>query len=257
MWFATGLLLDAAKTQGRLGGGPLSWGLIFSPDLARRFADCGVATPDDRDDMFMAAWRYMGLNPARLNAVDIKRASDILQRLRTGARAFSSPDIDGALANGSVCVSVGAPIDAARAMERAKQGGSPATIRFVLPREGAPMSIDAFAIPKDAPHPDDAYALLDFLLRPDVATRDARATGLSSGEDGGDEQAFKGFAPEAAIDPTLQMLVDKEWQTIKGGEVGATRAKANPHIEKANPHIRTVEPKGKAKAKRASHATAQ
>ncbi len=101
----------------------------------------------------MAAWRYMGVNPARLGAVEVKRASELLQRLKTGARGFSSPDIDGALANGSVCVSVGAQIDAVRAMERAKQGGAPATIRFVLPKEGAPMSIDACAIPNDAPHP--------------------------------------------------------------------------------------------------------
>jgi putrescine transport system substrate-binding protein len=250
MWFATGLLLDATKTQTRVGAGPLSWGLIFSPELVGRFADCGVATPDDRDNMFMAVWRFMGVNPQRLNAVEVKRASDLLQRLRTSARAFSSPDIDGALANGSVCMSVGAPVDAARAMERAKQGGAPATIRFVLPREGAPMSIDAFAIPKDAPHLDDAYSLLDYLLRPDVAARNAHATGLSSGEDGGDEEAFKGFAPEAAIDPAMQTLVDKEWQTIKAaGEVSAKSA------EKANPHIKTVEPRGKARVKHAARAT--
>jgi putrescine transport system substrate-binding protein len=252
MWFATGLLLDAAKAQGRLAAGPLSWGLIFSPEIAGRFAGCGVATPDDRDNMFMAVWRYMGVNPQRLNAVEVKRASEVLQRLRTSARAFASPDIDGALANGSVCVSVGAPVDAARAMERAKQGGASATIRFALPREGAPMSIDAFAIPQDAPHLDDAYSLLYYLLRPDAAARDARATGLSSGEDGGDEETFKGLAPEAAIDPALQTLVDKEWQTIKAA--GETSAKGGG---KANPHIKTVEPHGKTKAKHAVRATAR
>lgn len=245
MWLATGLLLDESKIQARLGAGPVSWGLIFSPDLARRFADCGVATPDDRDNMFMAAWRYMGVNPARLNAVEVKRAADILMRLKMGARAFSSPDIDGALANGSACVSVGAEIDAKRAMERAKQSGHAIAVRFVIPREGAPMSIDSFAIPKDAPHPDDAYALLDFLLRPDIAARNARATGVSSGEDGGDEEEFKRLSPEGAISPALEALVDQEWTRIKGGEKEGTSGK------KTNPHILTIEPRGGGKAKRA------
>ena len=246
MWLATGLLLDESKIQARLGAGPVSWGLIFSPDLARRFADCGVATPDDRDNMFMAAWRYMGVNPARLNAVEVKRAADILIRLKMGARAFSSPDIDGALANGSACISVGAEIDAKRAMERAKQSGHAIAVRFVIPREGAPMSIDSFAIPKDAPHPEDAYALLDFLLRPDIAARNARATGVSSGEDGGDEEEFKRLSPEGAIDPALEPLVEKEWLRIKGGEQEGANGK------KTNPHIRTVEPHGGGKAKRAA-----
>ncbi|HLJ72904.1 MAG TPA: extracellular solute-binding protein [Roseiarcus sp.] len=245
MWLVTGLLLDESKIQARLGAGPVSWGLIFSPDLARRFADCGVATPNDRDNMFMAAWRYMGVNPARLNALEIKRAAEILIRLKMGARAFSSPDIDGALANGSACVSVGAEIDARRAMERAKQSGQPISVRFVIPREGAPMSIDSFAIPKDAPHPDDAYALLDFLLRPDIAARNARATGVASGDDGGDEEAFKRLSPEGAISPALEALVDQEWTRIKGGEKEGASGK------KANPHILTIEPRGGGKAKRA------
>ena len=29
------------------------------------------------------------------------------------------------------------------------------------------MSLDTIAIPKDAPHPDEAYVFIDFLLRPD------------------------------------------------------------------------------------------
>ena len=251
MWLATGLLLDVGKTQLRLGAGPISWGLIFSPDLARRFADCGVATPDDRDNMFMAVWRYMGVNLTRLSPLDIKRAGDILMRIKTGARAFSAPDIDGALSNGSACVSVGAEVDAGRAMERAKQSGATSAIRFVIPKEGAPMSIDAFAVPKDAPHLDDAYALLDFLLRPDIAERNARATGVRSGEDGGDEGTFKGLSPEAAIDPALTPLVEKEWQRIKAGEISGANGQA------VNPHIHTVEPHGAAKTKRASRVAPQ
>ena len=215
MWFATGLLLDTGKTQARIGAGPLSWGLIFSPDLMRRFADCGVATPDDRDDLFTAAWRYLGVNPARLGSVEIKRASDLLIRVKAGARAFSAPDIVGALANGSACISMGREADARRAMERATQSGQSMTVRFVLPREGGPMSIDVFAIPKDAPHLNDAYALLDFLLRPDVAARNARATGVSSGEDGGAEDDFKRLSPVAALEPALAALVETEWTRVK------------------------------------------
>jgi putrescine transport system substrate-binding protein len=218
MWFATGLLLDTEKTQARIGAGAVSWGVIFSPNVARRFADCGVATPNDRDDMFMAVWRYLGLNPARLGPVEMKRAGDTLLRLKAGARAFSAPDVVGALANGSACVSVGGLADARRAMERAKQGGQKTSIRFVIPKEGAPMSIDAFAIPKNAPHVEDAYALLDFLLRHDIAARNARVTGVSSGEDGGSEEDFKRLSPAAAVEPAVAAQIEKEWTRVKSAK---------------------------------------
>ena len=218
MWFATGLLVDADKAKLRLGAAPLSWGAIFSPDLARRFADCGLATPDDRDNLFMAAFRFMGANPARLTPVDIHRAGDLLLRVKIGARAFLAPDEVGALANGSVCLAIGRESDAQLAMARAKQEGLDLTARFVVPKEGAPMSLDAFAIPRDAPHSADAYALLDFLLSPDISARNAKTTGASSGDQAGDEDLLKRLWPSAALDPTQIALVEKEWARVKAAK---------------------------------------
>src|ERR1700722_7788331 len=172
------------------------------------------ATPNGRDDLFMAAWRFMNANPGRLTAIDVKRASELLLRVKTRVRAFGVRDYVGALANGSACLSVGRADDAALAIARAKQGGRNVDIRFVAPREGAPMSFDAFAIPRDAPHLAESYALLDFLLRPDIAARDARATGLSSGEDAGAEDILKRLFPTGAVDAALAPLIEKEWARV-------------------------------------------
>jgi putrescine transport system substrate-binding protein len=218
MWFATGLVFDADKIRGRLPAGPTSWGVIFSAEISRRFADCGVATPDDRDDLFMAAWRYLGVAPARVGGVEIKHAGDLLLRLKSSARGFATPDIVGALANGSVCLSMGRATDAEAATQRAKQSGLAAHFDFAIPREGAPMSLDALAIPKEATHLADAYALLDFLLRPDMAARDAKATGFASGDDGGEEEALKRLFPSGALEPTIAGLVEKEWARVRAAK---------------------------------------
>jgi putrescine transport system substrate-binding protein len=218
MWFASGLLYDAEMAPKRLGAAPNSWGVIFTPALARRLSDCGIATPDGRDDLFMAAWRFLGANLAKLNALDVKRAADLLIRVKMGARAFGVRDYVGALANGSVCLSIGRMDDAAHAITRAKQGDRKADIGFVVPKEGAPMSLDAFAIPKDAPHLAESYALLDFLLLPDVAARNAHATGLSSGEDSGGEDVLKRLFPTGAVDPGLSPVIEKEWARVKAAK---------------------------------------
>ncbi len=64
-WFATGLLYDAEKAAKRLGGPPVSWASLFAPAEARKIADCGIVLPDARDALFVAAWRTLGVNPAR------------------------------------------------------------------------------------------------------------------------------------------------------------------------------------------------
>ena len=218
MWFASGLLFDAGVAPKRLGSAPGSWSAIFTPEQARRLADCGIATPDSRDDLFMAAWRFLGVNPARLAAPDVKRAADLLIRVKASARAFAVADPVGALANGSVCLSLGRMSDAALATARADQQAREADIRFVVPKEGAPMSLDALAIPKGAPHPTQSYALFDFLLRPEIAARNARATGLFSGEDAGDEETLKRLFPTGAVDATLAPLIEKEWARVRAAK---------------------------------------
>jgi putrescine transport system substrate-binding protein len=218
MWFATGLVYDAALAPRRLGSAPASWSAIFAPEQARRLADCGIATTDGRDDLFMAAWRFLGVNPARLVALDVKRAADLLIRVKASARAFAVADYVGALANGSVCLSLGRMSDAALAMARAGQQARDADIRFVVPKEGAPMSLDALAIPKGAPHLAESYALLDFLLRPEIAASNARATGLFSGEDAADEETLKRLFPTGAVDAGLTPLIEKEWARVRAAK---------------------------------------
>ena len=80
------------------------------------------------------------------------------------------------------------------------------------------MSLDAFAIPRDAPHSADAYALLDFLLNPDISARNAKTTGASSGDQAGDEDLLKRLWPSAALDPTQIALVEKEWARVKAAK---------------------------------------
>lgn len=214
-WFATGLLYDAEKAAKRLGGPPVSWASLFVPNETRKMASCGIVLPDARDALFIAAWRTLGVNPARPSAGDIKNAVVLLGRARLAARAFPPPDVVGALASGAACLSVGDAGEAEAASARSREAGAPLSIRFVWPREGGALSIDAFAIPRDAPHPDEAYELLDFLLRPDIAERDARAAHLVNAQAAGQDAILKFAWPEGAYDPRLASVLQTEWTHLR------------------------------------------
>ena len=43
------------------------------------------------------------------------------------------------------------------------------------------MWFDNFAIPKDAPHPDEALAFINFMMRPEVAARNSNYVHYANG----------------------------------------------------------------------------
>ncbi len=80
-------------------------------------------------------------------------------------------------------------------------------IAFVLGREGGEIWSDYYAIPKGAPHRDAAYALIDFLLDPEVNAREVLAHGYPVA----DSRTNALLPPEILEDPILypaQELLD-------------------------------------------------
>src|SRR5208282_5845741 len=134
-----------------------------------KMSDCGVLWPDARDALFLAAWRVMNIDPARATLANVKAAAALLARARPAIRALGVRDIVGPLASGTDCLSAGTAGEADAAVARSREGGSPVPIRFASAKEGGALFLDSFAIPRDAAQPDQAYALLDFLLRPENA----------------------------------------------------------------------------------------
>ena len=55
------------------------------------------------------------------------------------------------------------------------------TVAYVIPKEGSQVWFDSFTIPKDAPHPAEAHAFIDYLLRPEVAAKNSNFVGYANG----------------------------------------------------------------------------
>jgi len=245
-WSPTGLIYDAAKVPRLLGFTPYSWSVALAPAVAGRLAGCGVALPDARDEMFIAAWRMMGVFPERANERTVKAAADVIIRARAAVRLPISRDPLAAISGGAVCLTFGGPAQAEIASRRSREGGAGFDIRFAEPREGGPVSIDALAEPREAPHPKEAAALMDYLLRPTVLAEAAAAAGMTSAEDAGKEN-FRGLWPVGVYNPALVPLIEKEWARAKGPEKkpkAEANAKAKPQ---AKPAAKAVKKKAKKK----------
>jgi spermidine/putrescine transport system substrate-binding protein len=72
-------------------------------------------------------------------------------------------------------------------------------IEYVVAKEGGEIWSDFYAVPKGAPHRDAAYALINFLLDPQVNAREA----LFHGYPVADARVNAILPPEVATDPIL------------------------------------------------------
>ncbi len=235
MWFTTGIAFNVDKAKQRMGGKPIdSWDTVFKPENLRKFADCGVYMLDSPEDVFTSELKYLGVNPDSKNPADIKRAADALMRVKPFVKKFHSSEYINALANGDICLAVGWAGDTFQARARAKEAGNGVDIDYVVPKEGALMSLDNLAIPKDAPHVAEAYAFIDFLLRPEIAARNTAATNFANGVIASKplidkeildnpsiyprEDGLKNLFVVSPYDQATQKIVTREWTRVKTGK---------------------------------------
>jgi putrescine transport system substrate-binding protein len=171
-WGTTVVGYDARRILERLPGAPLdSLALALDPAIVARFADCGFAVVDSPVDVLGVVLLWLGRDPNSERPEDLAAAADALMAIRPYVRYVNGAPIQADLANGEICIAIGFSGDLRRARRRSLEAGRGPDIRIPAPREGAVVFSDGLAILADAPHPDNAHRLIDFLLRADVAAR--------------------------------------------------------------------------------------
>ncbi|MFL5028720.1 MAG: polyamine ABC transporter substrate-binding protein [Xanthobacteraceae bacterium] len=211
MWGTTGIGYNVNKARDILGPDFKidSWELVFNADNLAKFKDCGVYMLDSSDDIFPAALNYLGLNPNSKDAADLQKAADLVTKVRPSVRKFHSSEYLNALAGGEICLVVGWSGDVKQAQKRAAEAKTGIEIGYSIPKEGAQMFFDNLAIPKDAKNPDAAHALIDYLLRPEIAARNSAYVSYANGNLASQKFISKAVLEDPSIYPdaaTMQRL---------------------------------------------------
>ena len=170
-WGFTTVGINRTRVEKALAGMPLpdnAWDLVFDPKYTAKLKSCGMALLDSPTEIIPAALHYIGKDAYSGDPADYQAAGAMLAKIRKDVRLFSATMIDD-LATGRACVAVGWSGDINMAATRAKDNGSKEVIESLLPSTGALIFIDAMAITKDAKHPQNAHAFIDFYLRPENA----------------------------------------------------------------------------------------
>jgi putrescine transport system substrate-binding protein len=236
MWGTTGIGYDATQAEKILGAGKSisSWKTVFQPQELAKFKNCGVEMVDSVDDILTAALNYLGLEPNSIKLADLERAAGLVRAIRPSVRRFNSSEYVNTLAAGEVCLVVGWSGDIKQAQMAATDARSRVDIRYVIPDDRAQIWLDNLAIAKDAPHVDEAYALIDFLQRPEIAAKNTNLTRNANGNLASQKfidpaiigdptiypppQVMKNLYTVNAREPAVQRSLLRTWQRLKLGQ---------------------------------------
>jgi len=170
-WSFTTVGINKAKVAKALGSTPLpenAWDLVFNPTYTSKLKSCGIAYLDSPTEIMPPALHYIGKDAYSADAADHKAAGEMLNKVRKDIRLFSSTMIDD-LAGGKACVALGWAGDINIASTRAQENKSGQEIEALLPKTGGLLFFDNLAVPKDAQHPHNAMAFINYFLKPEVS----------------------------------------------------------------------------------------
>lgn len=220
LWGVTGLAYDSAQVP----GGTLepSWKEYFEP---RPELQGKIAALDTASDEILAASLYLGIPQCTESNEDAKRILELLQAQKAKLKLYSSDTTVDRMAAGEVAMHH--LWNGATARATAQR----ASIRFIYPKEGTPMFRDNFAVPANAPHPENAKIFINWMMAPEnaaaVSNAIAYANAIKSDQFLNEQwrkmdainmpaEYSSRLVPTQDCGPKARDLRDKIWTRLKG-----------------------------------------
>jgi spermidine/putrescine transport system substrate-binding protein len=156
----TGIGYDPKRT-GRV---ITSWADLTDPAFKGKVGMFG-----DTQDLPNSALLAVGVKPEDSTEDDWKKAADWLKKQQPLVRKYYEQDYIDPLSKGDIWASMAWSGDIFQA------NASGASLKFVVPKEGAVLWTDNMCIPQHAAHPVDAMTYMDFVYKPEIAAMLAEA----------------------------------------------------------------------------------
>ena len=233
-WGTTGITYNVDMIKERMPNAPLdSSALIFDPHIISKFTDCGISFLDDPTSVIPMAMMYLGYPSNSVDVQQLKEVEALVKAVRPYITYFSSTKMLLDLPSEEVCIAMSWSGDYSVASNRAKEAGIDINLDYIIPKEGAGMWFDNMYIPEDAPHRENAYLFLNFMLRPEVIAASSDYIGYANANKSATPLVNPTLTANIAVYPdaetlqrlqTTEVLAPKEerkrsrtWTKIKTG----------------------------------------
>jgi spermidine/putrescine transport system substrate-binding protein len=154
----TWLVIGIGYRKSKVDGVPDSWKWLFDSD---KYAG-KITVMSDASELFRNCFKYLGHSLNDASPELLKQAEEMLTKQKPNIKTFHEDNGQDLLLAGEVDVAMEYNGDIAQVMKEDDD------IAFVVPKEGAMRQQDTLAIPKGAPHPENAIKFINFVFEPKV-----------------------------------------------------------------------------------------
>ncbi len=137
---------------------------LFDPAFIEKYSGQVGMFTEMRDSMSMALL-HNGVVPSEATVEDAEQAKETLEAQAPHVRGYYGNEYAQGLADGSLAITMAWSGDVFQL-----QFDNP-DLRFVVPDEGGILWVDNMAIPRNAEHPNDALAMMDYVYQPEIAAQ--------------------------------------------------------------------------------------
>lgn len=150
MWGTLGI----GYRKSAVNGTPDSWKVLYDSD---EYAGA-ISLLGDQSNVLGGGLKYLGFSWNSTNPDELKKVEDLLIRQKKNIKVFANDNGQDLLAAGEVKLCQEWNGDIKQVILEDDD------VAYVVPKEGSLLWQDTLAIPKGAPHPENAHAFMNFVL---------------------------------------------------------------------------------------------
>lgn len=154
VWGTVGILYNKTMVSDPVD----SWGILWN----EKYKD-EILMQDSVRDAFMVAERYLGYSMNTTDEDELQEAKELLQEQKHLVQAYVVDQVRDKMIGNEAALGV---IYSGEAIFTQRENPD---LEYVIPKEGTNVWIDAWVIPRNAKHKENAEKFINFLCRPDIA----------------------------------------------------------------------------------------
>ncbi len=161
-WGTVGILYNTSMVDGDID----SWNSLWDTRY-----EGNILMQDSVRDAFMVGQKLLGYSLNSTDVNELNKVRDVLIKQKPLVQAYVVDQVRDKMIGGEAAVAVIYSGEILYIQNEVKESGGNFELKYVIPKEGTNVWLDAWVIPKNAKHKENAEKWLDFLCRPDIAKR--------------------------------------------------------------------------------------
>ncbi len=216
-WGTVGILYNKTMVSAPID----SWSVLWD----EQYAD-SILMQDSVRDAFMVPLKWKGYSLNTMDRAQLEEARDLLIAQKPLVQAYVVDQVRDKMIGNEAAIGV---IYSGEAIYTQREN---ADLEYVIPKEGSNIWIDAWVIPKNAPHVSNAEKFIDYMCRADVALKNFEyitySTPNKAARDLIDDEEIKNSSiafPDLSVCPDLETylylgdegddLYNELWKEVK------------------------------------------